>query len=368
MAKNSGNGIARFWAIFMTLVLVAGIVAGVVFWKKNHIEFNFPKAETEADKGVGAVIGEIEEDGVAVAYALIAPEDYEEYGVSEQAAKAYELTATVHPETAANKLVDWSAAWENASSEWASGKTVTDYVTITPTSDGAMTAVAEYLQPFGETVKITITSREYSAAKATVDIECAMTPGMMTLSIGGYTYELDTYDNEFDVTIDEIDLNRSLTQNSDQVTSVTIAADEETPYTVEDEWTYSVTMNKGDMEIPGVRGGMSIPLTYKSPIGSAGGKEVLGSVVSFDMNFFAENLQIVDGYGHTDQPNFADPSDDRFSLNQMNRMEGVFLMLNVTAEGEYNGLGEFTVNIHVGSFKNTSLVTSVTASDSVVVF
>ena len=366
MAKNSGNGIARFWAIFMTLVLVAGIVAGVVFWKKNYIEFNFPKAETEADKGVGAVIGEIEEDGVAVAYALIAPEDYEEYGVSDQAAKAYELTATVHPETAANKLVDWSAAWENASSEWASGKTVTDYVTITPTSDGAMTAVAEYLQPFGETVKITITSREYSAAKATVDIECAMTPGMMTLSIGGYTYELDTYDNEFDVTIDEIDLNRSLTQNSDQVTSVTIAADEETPYTVEDEWTYSVTMHQGDMRK--TENGKSIVLYPNNSLVQEQGVDVLEEIVSFDINFFQSYFTIMEPATHSPQPEFTDPEDDREMIGLLNTMEGVFLTLNVTVEGEYNGTGEFTVNIHVGAFKNTSLVTSVTASDTVVVF
>ena len=48
----------------------------------------------------------------------------------------------------------------NPSSSWASGKTVTDYVTVTPTSDGALTANVECKQAFGEQIKVTVTSRE----------------------------------------------------------------------------------------------------------------------------------------------------------------------------------------------------------------
>ena len=81
------------------------------------------------------------------------------------------LKATIDPDTAANQNVDWSVSFVNPSSSWASGKTVTDYVTVTPTSDGALTATVQCLKAFGEQIKITVTSRanEYATAECTVD-------------------------------------------------------------------------------------------------------------------------------------------------------------------------------------------------------
>ncbi len=69
------------------------------------------------------------------------------------------LTATVNEE-ADNKLVDWTVVWVNPSSEWANGKTVTDYLTITPESDGALSATAKVLQAFGEQIKVVCTARD----------------------------------------------------------------------------------------------------------------------------------------------------------------------------------------------------------------
>lgn len=83
------------------------------------------------------------------------------------------LTATITPADATNKKVDWSVAFKSASSTWAKGKTVTDYVTITPTSDGALTATVTCKKAFGEQIIITVKSREVSevSATATVDYE-----------------------------------------------------------------------------------------------------------------------------------------------------------------------------------------------------
>lgn len=69
------------------------------------------------------------------------------------------ISATVKPETAINKNVDWEIFWVNPESEWASGKTVTDYVTVAATSDGSTTATVTCLQPFGEQISIKVTSR-----------------------------------------------------------------------------------------------------------------------------------------------------------------------------------------------------------------
>ena len=69
--------------------------------------------------------------------AKIAPVAYAANGISAQADSAYKLTATVTPADAMNKAVDWSIAWVNGNGTFASGKTVTDYVTVTPTPNAA---------------------------------------------------------------------------------------------------------------------------------------------------------------------------------------------------------------------------------------
>ena len=78
------------------------------------------------------------------------------------------LEATITPSSAENQLVDWSVTWQDPESEFAAGKTVTDYVTVTPTSDGALTAKVRCLTPFEGTILVKVVTREggYSAACA----------------------------------------------------------------------------------------------------------------------------------------------------------------------------------------------------------
>lgn len=76
------------------------------------------------------------------------------------------VQATIEPADADNKAVDWAVSFVNPASEWASGKTVTDYVTVTPESDGSLTATVKCLKAFGEQIKITVTSRDNSDATA----------------------------------------------------------------------------------------------------------------------------------------------------------------------------------------------------------
>lgn len=81
------------------------------------------------------------------------------------------LTATIEPENAEDKRLDWSVAFANPVSEWATGKTVTDYVTVTPTADGSLEADVKGLKAFGEQIIITCTSRANSAATATCTVD-----------------------------------------------------------------------------------------------------------------------------------------------------------------------------------------------------
>lgn len=92
------------------------------------------------------------------------------------------LTATVKPDSAADKSVNWAVAFVNPSSEWATGKTVTDYVTVTPSSDGSTTATVKCLQPFGEQIKITVTSRMNTEATASCTVDFSARPKVLAVS------------------------------------------------------------------------------------------------------------------------------------------------------------------------------------------
>lgn len=151
------------------------------WFKKPDTEQNQP--ETSDDNG-GAVINESASNGIKLMSARIAPTAYAANGISPQADSAYTLTATITPADANNKAVDWSIAWVNSNSAYASGKTVTDYVTVTPTSDGALTANVECKQAFGEQIKVTATSRDNPAMKAECTVDYAQKITNMSLAFG----------------------------------------------------------------------------------------------------------------------------------------------------------------------------------------
>lgn len=83
---------------------------------------------------------------------------------------AANLIATVN-ELATDKSVTWSAAWENPSSEWASGKDVEMYVSIVSTADDGLSVAVRRIQAFGERIVITVTSvsNPEVSASCTVD-------------------------------------------------------------------------------------------------------------------------------------------------------------------------------------------------------
>lgn len=65
------------------------------------------------------------------------------------------LKATVMPESATNKEVDWSVAWADGQEG-----TVTDYVTVTASANGSTTASVKCYQAFTGNIVITVTTRE----------------------------------------------------------------------------------------------------------------------------------------------------------------------------------------------------------------
>ena len=180
---------------FLALVIAGGVAAVGVFsngfkdwdkFKKDDTQQEQPMTPPE-DSGGSDITAEAS-NGIRLMSMKLAPVQYAAYGVAANAESAYTVTATVYPEDAANKKVDWSVSFANASSTWASGKKVTDYVTVTPSADGALTAVVQNVAAFGEQIVVKTTSRDNTAAYATLNVEYLQRTTGYTLTLDGKTY------------------------------------------------------------------------------------------------------------------------------------------------------------------------------------
>ena len=346
MAYKSNSN--KFWTGFLAVLLVlviagtAALVGVLSDGFKNWDKFKPDEEQTEqteetADNG-GAIIGESVGSGVKVMSAKIAPENYAANGVSAQAETAYTLTATVLPEKASNKAVDWAVSFVNPSSAWATGKTVTDYVTVTPTADGALTANVECLQAFGEQIKVTVTSRSNADATATclVDYAERVSGYTLTLSNGG-------------VTISSSDPEYTVTGNS----SVSISKGEytKTVGTIEENFTGTYV----------IRGNASFAANMSSIGVNATVKQVSGSVVPVGEDIFTSLYQL------SPQGGTPFPSTNQLMDYANSHTDIPFAEVYVHLEGEHSDY-TCTFSLYGSSGIFTYEVESVSLNQSQIIF
>lgn len=170
--KNTPNWTAVIAAL-VALLLLAYVIAScalgtfdVTKWGKT----TEPTDQTQPDENGGVVVTPDEPDddtttaGMPVLRITAQKLSSMADGIpSAQSEDSFLLTTTITPADATIQEVDWSIAFKNSSSTWATGKTVTNYATVTPTADGALTATVACLQPFGEQIVVTCTSRDVAA-------------------------------------------------------------------------------------------------------------------------------------------------------------------------------------------------------------
>ena len=164
----------KWIVVFLALILLAvGLLSVSTDGFKALRRDKSPVDSTEIpveDEGGGSVLTEGKSNGMKLAGAKLTSEEYEANGVSEQADSVYTLTATVTPANVTDPTVLWTAEWTNSASVWASGKAVTEYLSLTPSAN-TLTATLVCKKEFGEQAMITAKakSNEDAAASCTVD-------------------------------------------------------------------------------------------------------------------------------------------------------------------------------------------------------
>ena len=194
MSRRSSNA-GRIVAIILAMIVGATIVLGIIFRKQlavvwgdlkryvKRVDDEVPKDEdkdNEANAGTNngenagtssgvngsqdnMAVSDIDYSGVTLAMVpMVASE------LSAQAESGLNITATIIPAQATDKTLDWSVEFVDASSEWANGKTATDYVTVTGTETGA---TVECLNPFGAQLLVKATSRSNPDVYATCTLD-----------------------------------------------------------------------------------------------------------------------------------------------------------------------------------------------------
>ncbi len=271
------------WVVSFLLifVLLAGLIGAWVLLLK-------PEKTAPEQEGGGAVITEGEGNGIKLMSVKISPENYAEYGISPLADTAYQLTATIVPENATDKTVDWAIAWavppqhsggtigdEDPGSVWAMGKTVTDYVTVTPTSDGALTANVECLKDFGAQVKVTVTSRDNSEVKANCLVD--------------YTQKLQGVKATFGFTVltDGMTKSFDLSQSGQPIESWTFDYTT-SAYTIEDHYVTMVTLSFSEEGVSALESAIGAEFTWEND-------NISGGMPAFDKTFFDRVFVTADG-------------------------------------------------------------------------
>lgn len=104
------------------------------------------------------------------------------------------LIATVSPSTAADKSVDWEVLWSQSQLDHTSrtSESVTDYITVTPLSDGSTTATVECHKAFsGDDVWVICRSR-IGGFTATCTVTFRGYPSDFSVDTTGKTVETDS--------------------------------------------------------------------------------------------------------------------------------------------------------------------------------
>lgn len=302
------------------------------------------------------------------------------------------ITATVEPDNEAeNTGVDWTATWKNAESVWASGKSVSDYVTLTP--GGADYAASkrvtlENLQPFGEQIIIKATARDDPGITATCTADYVQKLTGFSLSFGEVSCN---FGGDTDVTLE-------INANAESAPGGAANAQQEKSevYTIAQEFTvtYELTGRKFMSYTAsgyGVEGwyifGTWLPSPdFEDEYADLSGYSVEDNGLYFGIKYLSDNLQLHTVGGGMGGLNSSPASEhvpsefiQRFThageslIPEGNALTYTYgsdlemLDLKVTLTGEYAAYTYETTFVIAG-YTNTSTLTGMNVSESAVVF
>ena len=290
------------------------------------------------------------------------------------------ITATVEPDNEAeNTGVDWTATWMNAESVWASGKSVSDYVTLTPGGEdyaASKRVTLENLQPFAEQIVVKATARDDPEITATCTADYAQKPVNFKLSFGEVSCN---FGGDTDVTL-EINANAASAPGGAADAQFTKSE----VYSLSQEFTVSYELT-GKKFMSYTASGYGVEGWYIE-YADLSGYSVADNGLYFGIKYLSDNLQLHTVGGGMGGLNSSPASEhipsefiQRFthageslipegnSLTYTYGSDLEMLDLKVTLTGEY-ATYTYETTFVIAGYTNTSTLTGMDVSEPAVVF
>ena len=152
MNVSKGKWISRVCGALLVLALiVCTVLIGILTDGYTHWKADVPSSEmlqsNDEDEFYGYGTAKVQAVSLSMNAAAV---------TAANGSVSKTLTAYVYPEDAKNKAVDWTIEWLDTEET----KDISEYLTLTPDSDGSATAQLTCLQAFDGEALVTVTSRE----------------------------------------------------------------------------------------------------------------------------------------------------------------------------------------------------------------
>ncbi len=346
MEKN--KTIKRLSAVLFAVLLIAALVLSV--FTKGFTDWQFGKELPAVNDLTGNVVVTPQESGGIRLMAEFQPEITESGDATDYEGETLTITATVSPDNSAdNTGLDWSMAFKDPSSAWATGKTLTDYMTLTPSGTdaaGSKKVSVKCLKPFGEQVVITATSQDNPEVTASCTADFAQRIESATLKFGDLNVSLGGDTN----------VKWELNPNGTGVGGATsVTSSKSDVYTLAEDFTYTVTLtsNNGFFQLDGKT------ITFTDP------GDVTSGGITFDYaQFDTLHMMIID---RIDDFCFYEASVSELIPYFSEITDGYLFDVTLTFTGEHTEQ-VFSSVLKVNGYTNSSVISDVQFDNSGLVF
>ena len=351
MEKN--KTIKRLSSVLFAVLLIAALVLSVL--TKGFTDWRFGKElPTVNDLNSNVVVTPQESGGAMTLSVMRAPEHTVDTGSgTDYESETLTITATVSPDNSAdNTGLDWSMAFKNPSSEWATGKTLSDYMTLTPSGEdaaGSKTVSVKCLKPFGEQIVITATSQDNPEVTASCTADFAQRVESATLKFGDLNVNLGGDTN----------VKWELNPNGAVVGGATnVTMEKSDVYTLAEEFTYTVKAESSYTEDNQFTlNGEGVSVTAPGDITESG--------LTFNYALFETTQMMI--FDRVEDFVFDKATVSELIPYFSNITNGHVLNIRLTVTGAHS-VTEYTSKIMVVGYTNSSVISDVTFDNSGLVF
>lgn len=182
-------------AFVLVFVMLAGVCLQIFGKGKVQPSEWFKKPETEQTQPAAdnIVISPIESRGIELCSAAVPAAEYANYGIDPQAVEnVFELSVTYTPANITFQNTNYTIAFKNPNSTWATGKVVTDYADLQHES-GSKNAVLTVKKSFQEQIIVKAISERDNTKSATFTVDYLCTDVVIDLVSARFGCDEDIY-------------------------------------------------------------------------------------------------------------------------------------------------------------------------------